>query len=490
MGTSFRDAPDLDHPGPLAAEPYRSAPTRAEQYLGVVAAALFLILLTMVFIAAAPLGDPDVWWHLEMGHAYLDGASVRHPGPMSPFGTEDWHSRDWLTQMLMAGFDSAFGLPGVAWLRGLALVALFVVCFRLSRQVAPFGAAVVATGLTFFGMIGSLSARPQLVSFILLAVTVGALLRTSQDLRPRWWLAVLTGVWACAHGLWFLVPGLQVVLLVGLRLDRRLDRRSARPHVLLVGLCLAAVAVTPNGIHQLAHPLGSSMGVAQYVQEYQPLSVTFPPYAAVLLMLFVVCASWARRGGSSWVAVLLVAVGAVLFLYMGRTLPLGAILVMPFFAAAIGAAAPRARTHLPRPVEQAVVLGGAGVALVALALLVPTSAAAPSSYFPSTYDARLSAIAEGDVLINQLGDGGYLAWKYPDLRIVGDGLSDQYSVAWLTDWHEALRGEPGWEDFVERTGADYALLSDTTALRLGLESQGWTTVQTGQDRVLMKAPEG
>lgn len=464
-------------------------PTFPELLFGVGTIVGFLMCFSMVLIARQPLGDPDTWWHLVMGHAYLDGTSLRHPGPMSPFGTEDWRSRDWLSQVLMALFDDSFGLPGVAWLFGLALVILFIACFRLCRRLVPFGPAVVATGLAFFSMIGSLSPRPQVVSFILVVVTVGALMGTAEDLRPRWWLAALTAVWACSHGLWFLSPGLQLVLLLGLVMDRRLDKTSLRPHALLLGLSVAAVAITPNGVHLLTHPAGPSMGIAHYIQEYEPTSLSFPPYVAALTMGFVICLTWARRGNGSWVAVLLVGVGIFLTLYGGRTIPLGAIMLAPFFARAIDSWWPKTQAFVPLTIERVVVYGSAIAALMALALMVPSSAATPDDYFPASYDSQLSAIPDDAVLINELGDGGYLAWKYPDLRIVGDGLTDQYSVEWLESWFKARRGEPGWDEFVERSGADYALLDDSSPLRLGLMSLGWPVVQDGQDRVLLTSPD-
>lgn len=461
-------------------------PTFVELMFGAATIATFLMFFSMVLIAGQPLGNPDTWWHLVMGHAFIDGTSVRHPGPMSPFGTEDWRPRDWISQVLMALFDDAFGLPGVAWLLGLALVVLFVACFRMCRRLVPFGPAVVATGLAFFGMIGSLSPRPQVVSFILLVVTVGALLRTAEDLRPRWWLAALTAAWASLHGMWFLSPGLQMVVLLGLVMDGRLGKKTLPPHALLLALSVAAVAVTPNGLHLLTHPMGPSMGIAHYIQEYQPTSLGFPPYVAVLMMGFVVCLTWARRGSGSWVSVLLVGLGIFLTLYGGRTIPLGAILLAPFFARAISSWWPKTRAFVPLAAERVVVYGSACASLAALALMVPSSAAAPDDYFPSSYDAQLSAMPDDAVLINELGDGGYLAWKYPDLRIVGDGLTDQYSVVWLESWFDALLGKPGWNEFVERSSADYALLDDTSPLRLGLIAEGWSVVREGQDRVLLK----
>lgn len=487
--SSSSTLPATGAPVPQPARVGQRRRTTSELILGAAVIALFVGSFTMVLIAAQPLGDPDTWWHLVMGHAFLDGASIRHPGPMSPFGTEDWTSRDWLVQMAIAVLDDAFGLPGVAWLYGLGMIVLFVACFRLCRRRVAFGPATVACGVAFFAMIGSLSPRPQLVSFILLAAVVDALLRTTEDLQPRWWLAALTALWACSHGMWFLSPGLQVVVMVGLVLDRRLDIRSIGRHATLLGLTIAAVALTPNGLDLLTHPTGPSMGIAHYIQEYAPTSLTFPPYAAALAMGFVVCATWARRGGGSWVSVLLVGLALFLIVYGGRTIPVGAVIVAPFFARAVGAWWSGTRAFVPPVLERGVVYGTASALLVTLALMVPGAAAAPDDDFPVSYDGRLAAIPEDAVMINELGDGGYLAWKYPDLRIVGDGLTDQYSVEWLERWFKARRGEPGWDVFVEESGAEYALLDEGSPLRLGLLSLEWRVVQDGQDRVLLVAPD-
>ena len=65
-------------------------------------------------------------------------------------------------------------------------------------------------------MSGSLSLRPHLVSFALVAVTTGAWLATRRDGRARWWLVPMTWVWACSHGMWFVGVAIGVVALVGL----------------------------------------------------------------------------------------------------------------------------------------------------------------------------------------------------------------------------------------------------------------------------------
>jgi hypothetical protein len=437
--------------------------------------------------AVAPMADPDTPWHLVMGHEFLSGTSIRHPGPMSPLGTEDWRPRDWAVQSVMAQFDSWFGLPGVAWLFGAAIVVRALVQYRNCRRRAGVTAALLATTLGLVAGTNGYSARPQMVSFILLAVTLGAVLETDRDLRPRWWLIPLTGVWALCHGLWFLCLVLQATLAVGLLLDRRLTWRLAGR----LGLCglgsLVAVAVTPNGVYELLHPQGRTAVGVGYILEYAAPSRQSPSFVMWLLLLTVVVVSWLRRGARpSWVELLIVGLAALLAFQYLRTIILGTILVTPLVASAVEPWVGGVRVRLRPAVERGLVLGVGGLALVLLAVAVPGSAQGVSSAsFPTSFDTTLDGLPPDAALFNELGDGGYLAWRHPGLRIVGDGLSDQYSVPWLDDWFGALDAGPGWCRFVSRTGATWALLRSDSRLTAELEEARWQVAQQGQGRVLL-----
>jgi hypothetical protein len=366
-------------------------------------------------------------------------------------------------------------------------VALALVQYRNCRHRAGVTAALLATTLALVAGYNGYSARPQMVSFVFLAITLGAVLDTDRDLRPRWWLIPLTGVWALCHGLWFLCVVLQVVLVLGLLMDRRLTR----PLAWRLGLCgvgsLAAVAVTPNGVYELIHPMGRTAVGVGYILEYAAPSRQSPSFVMWLLLLTVVVVSWLRRGPRpSWVELLIVALAAMLALEYLRTIILGTILMTPLLASALEPWVGVIRVQPRRGVERGVVLGVGALALAVLAIAVPGSAQGVSStMFPTSFDARLDALPPSAVLFNELGDGGYLAWRHPGLRIVGDGLSDQYTVSWLSDWFGALDAKPGWCEFLSRTGATWALLHDDSVLTADLEDSRWTVVHQGQGRVLL-----
>lgn len=163
-----------------------------------------LVLLMLAGVtrhALTPLTDPDVWWHLRMGDELRTGWQFSQAQPWTPFATAPWVRTQWLPEGVQSAMNSAFGLPGLAWLFGVSLMAIVTILYLVCRRQAGPLAAAVATAVGFIGMSASLSPRPQLVSFAFVLVFVDAWLQTAKDLKPRWWLIALTWIWACSHGM-------------------------------------------------------------------------------------------------------------------------------------------------------------------------------------------------------------------------------------------------------------------------------------------------
>src|SRR4051794_30934678 len=145
---------------------------------------------------ARPLTNTDTYFHLRFGQELLDGWSLRHPGSVSTFATRHWVPTQWLSEIVMAKTADWFGLAGVGWLSGFLEIALFVTLYVVCRDRAEPLVAAVVTAVALFAMQNGLSMRPQVISYLLVAVVVGAWLRTGHDRRVRWWLVPLVWVWA------------------------------------------------------------------------------------------------------------------------------------------------------------------------------------------------------------------------------------------------------------------------------------------------------
>ncbi len=453
---------------------------------------IFLVVVLMggmIRRAAQPISDPDSWWHLRVGELFWNGTfTLWETGPLSSFATEPWVPRDWLPQLVASKIEQWAGLPGVAWLYGASLVVLVAVVYLVARaQAAPLIAALV-TGLGILGASGSTTERPQMVSFMLLALVAHAWLQTAKDGLPRWWLVPLTWVWACSHGLWFVGVGLGIVVVVAMVLDRAVSWRQGLRLLAVPLASLAAAALTPAGPALLLGPFQTN-DKWEYVTEWAPPDFTSWAPAIAMLMVCVVALTWARRRASaSWVLVAMLLVGTGLVLMSARTVAAGAVILVPVLAATIqsalyGGASPRYYRR-----ERTTIVAAGVVIMIVLGFITPHTSAVAGAV-PNAVNADLEALPDGTPILNDYALGGWLHWRHPDLNTVIDGFTDGYTVQALEDYLDAVGARRGWEEYVEAKGVEVALIKEDSALAFALEDRlGWLKVGSDEDYVLLVAP--
>ena len=311
------------------------------------ALALFAI-ATTVKLGIRPVSDPDAWWHLKTGAYVLSNWRFNGPDPWVPFSSRPFVLTQWLPEVVAQKGYSLFGLPAVAWLRCAAMLALISALVWAARQAADAVPAIMAALAGLIGTGGSLSERPQLVSFVLLAVTVGAWWKTARDLRPRWWLAPMTFLWACSHGLWGVGVLIGLAVIAGLALDRRLDRRTALRLLAVPALSVVAAALTPVGPRLLLTPFEVSSNAAQFVQEWQPTDPRNLFAAVTLGMIALALLPWIRgTSARPWWQIALAGTAVVSTLAMFRTVPVGSIIAAPLLASALQEQRGHAATDSP-----------------------------------------------------------------------------------------------------------------------------------------------
>jgi hypothetical protein len=445
-----------------------------------------LLLLALARQAARGVTDPDAPWHILAGRLVVHTGQFAGPDPLSTFTTRPWVMHQWLPEVLLAGADRLGGLPAVAWLAQLGITVVALSLYLLCRRSGGHLAATIAAALAVVAAAGSLSPRPQLVGFVLLAATVGAWLRTAEDLRPRWWLVPLTWLWACSHGTW--VMGLLVgsALCLGIVLDRRPGLRHALLLASIPALEVVASLVTPVG-PRLWESLATVSAVSPWIEEWRRPSLTDVSTIAVLVLAGVVAAHWILRPRArSWAAGLLFALGLVWALWHQRTVAVGAIMIAPLAAAALSDAIGRGRPPVDRA-ERLVVAAMASVTLLVSALLA-ASGPATLAGVPTTFDARLRELPARSVVYNADGLGGWLMWSHPDLRQTFDTRIELYGPDAVRDYLAVMQAQPGWEQRFDRASPAAAVIDAHVPLAHALDRRGWVVVGREQGYVLMEPP--
>jgi hypothetical protein len=486
---------DVDEPTPAPAGAPATRPPADPVRRALAAMPLVVLVLLLGVVlrySALRLGNQDTWFHLALGDRFRDGWSLAHPGALSPFATSEWVPTQWSTQVLASLFEDRFGLPGVAWLFGALFLAFVLATYVVSRRYGRPLAAAVVTALVVFGSAPALSARPQVVSLVLLTVTVAAWLRTAEDGRIRWWLVPMTWVWATAHGLWSAGVLVGLVCWLGLLLDRRVTGRRSLALLAVPVLSLVATLLTPVGPRLLTSQLAVSARTS-LIEEWGPTDFRTVPALAVAVMLAVVVVLWVRRGELSWTRLGLLLLAGAWTLLVARLVSLGAVVAAPLLAEALERALDRSRPvrRPAMPRGERLTLAGAAIGyLVVLGVAAPQVVTAPDDV-PTGLTSRLEALPERSVVLVEDGIGGWLEWRVPTVDPVIDGMLDAYPVGYIRDFFAATRLEPGWRGFVARSGARVAVVERGSPLTAALQDQlGWRPVARDQRWVLLEAPAG
>ena len=449
--------------------------------------ALFAVGATVKFGIRA-VSDPDAWWHLKAGAYVLSHWQFDGPDPWVPFSSRPFVLTQWLPEIIAQKGYQLFGLPAVAWLRCAAMLAMISALFWAARQAADAVPAIMAALAGLIGTGNSLSERPQLVSFVLLAVTVGAWWKTAGDLRPRWWLAPMTFLWACSHGLWGVGAIIGLVVVAGLALDRRLDWRTALRLLAVPALSIVAAGLTPVGPRLLLTPLEVSSNAAQFVQEWQPTEVRDIYVAVTLGMIALALLPWIRgRSARPWWQIALAGTALVCTLATFRTIPVGSIIAAPLLASALQ----EQRGHAVRPITRQGTMAWVGLIAAAAIVAAPITAAMAQrpSGWPEGLRPQLAAIPDRTVILNDFSAGGWLLCAEPQLTPVIDLRSEVYSTEYIRDYIRTKEVRAGWQRFLDRTKPKYGLLKATAPLTVALREQlNWTTVAKDGGYVLLKAP--
>jgi len=430
--------------------------------------------------ALSPVSNADTLFHVRIGHEFLGDWSLGHPGSISSLATSTWVPTQWVPEVVLARFEDWFGLPGVAWLTGVQLIAFTVAVFALCKRQSDLLAAVVVTQLTLVACGGGLSGRPQVLSYLLAAVTLGAWLRTARDGRLPWWLIPLTWLWAMVHGMWPVGPVIGIVAIAGGALDRRLQGRRLVSAVGIVTGSVLVTTLTPVGwsIFGAVSAVGDR---TRFIPEWAPPDFTEP--GPLVLALMFACYLLVRlRSGDliPWTELAFLLLAAGWAVYSGRTTALAAVVLAPFLAAAFQSVIPRTE---PIPRET---LTTAAIGLAALGVLTVGVALAPlTPSYDAAVDDALDDLAPNTLVLNEWADGGYLMWRHPDLQIGMHGYVDMYSTDEIETLSNLLDAGYGWETQLTETSAHYAVLPPNIVLERALENDGWRRVAEGPTRVLL-----
>ena len=425
---------------------------------------------TATLFGVRAISDPSPWLHLRIGQFLLGGGRFSLPDPWAPFADKPFVLTEWLPAIVGYLTYHQFGAPGIAWLRCTGILAFLTALVWTTRKVAGGTIAVVVSFVALLGAYDGLTERPQMLSLIFLALTLGAWWRTTSDLRSRWWLVPLTWVWAMSHGLWPVGIGLGVLIVMGLLFDRRVNVRQSLRLLLVPLASLLAAGLTPIGPKLLIAPFTVGSNARSFVGEWQSPTIRQPVTVITLTLIGLVALAWIRSSRKpAWWQLGLLAASSLSCLLMARTVAVAAVLVAPLLAQEVQLYVGSHHTSLTRRA----CVGWFALMVSASAAAMPLAAAVAQDPVgvPERLASKLNSLPKDTAVIANGDITGWLLWTAPDLRPVEDLRVEIYSREWVQEYVETMQAGPRWRDFIARGNVKVALLLRASPLATALQER-------------------
>jgi hypothetical protein len=487
-------------------------------------------LLLVAVMSLHPIGAYDLWWQLKTGELIWNRHSIPRADVFSHTALgQPWHVQEWLAELVFFALYRAFSPNAlVAYkLVGSTLVFALVLwrCWLRSRMT---GLAALVTMLAAYAARPSFDMRPQLFSYLFLALALLCLDQWRQGVHARlavarshwrgvWALPLITLLWVNFHGA-FMVMFAVLAVEIAAEVWERLAGGGAPGRIvsllLVTALCGLAGVINPNGAESYRYAfllLGRNDMLDQVMEWASPNFHDAMEKPLIYLLLLVPLAGALVRRSSAR-DLLLTAGFLHSTLFSKRHVPLMAIACAPIVAGLLAEAARDLRhwmTGRRWSYEGCRTAAAIGLGLLLSARIAahaweihapvlpdPPSGSAPAtgwfprfaqvSLFPDRACDFLMAQPRGGRLFNDYGWGGYCIWRlWPKYRVFIDGRAEVYFKTSYTDYLKIVDAEPGWEERLRRWDVDTILVDATTLLAATLTGKpGWRQVYEDEQAVI------
>ncbi|MCB0193959.1 MAG: hypothetical protein KDJ65_18555 [Anaerolineae bacterium] len=469
---------------------------------------LFIAIFTMAVRVPA---DTDTWWHLSSGQYIVDNLTIPTTDPFShtKFG-ETWIDHGWLAQIFWYGLYAAGGWALVS----LALASLVTASFWFIWKQIEANVFIAALSMVLGAIVSSIvwAARPQMVTFLLVAITSYLLDRYKRhDGRLLPWLPLIMILWVNVHGGYAIgfmlmvayVLGEVVNVVTGHREDPVISWSRLKHLLLVMAVCLAVVVINPHTWRMWVYPF-QTVGIGalrDFIQEWQSPNFHLPYVQPFAVMLLLIMAAMGRSGRQTdWTDLALVAMWTLWALFAGRNIAIFGLVTTPVLARYADVAwtrqwntwgyerVPFATTTVPiksgrqpKLVLNSVLLGVIVIAaLIKIAVPLTPNANLKAEKDSLPYEA-INFIRDEQPpapIFNSYNWGGYFIFKlWPDYQAYIDGRTDLYDDAFIRRYLDVITVGDDWQKTLDEDGINTILIEHNGTLDKFLRIEpGWAEI--------------
>lgn len=457
--------------------------------------------LTAWSFGYATVAAGDLWWHVATGRLMVEQRAIPLVDSFSYTREgQPWLQHEWLSDLIFAVWERAFGLQALVYWKWAVLVVAFVLLLAVLRRTTREPAAAYLGTLAAAAVSANfLDIRPHLYS--LTGFTLLLLLTYDRKRLPIA-LPVLFLVWVNLHGGFFF--GLMALAVIVSARFIHGDRDDLRRSLLVVTGCCLAALVNPNGIGAFAYPIRYAFDstspfrevIAEWKPPFEPSGIHSPLYPwAIGLFIVAVAFTFASRAyrQERGVPVAGLALG-----FLTLAMSLTSRRFIPLFAIAQSLAVVPALGYLIAPFTQRVpkLVPAAAAAVIGLVLLLqhPLSLRAfgemtAEAQFPKRAVDFAEANGVSGHVFAYYNWGGYLHLRTAGrLKVFIDGRADTvYDDETLQRYRLVNAKKPGWLEVIESSGARYILwpIAEVKPMLGPLQSSGRWRILFHDDQALL-----
>jgi hypothetical protein len=458
-----------------------------------------LMLLLAFFILLRTPVDADMWWHLRAGQYMWEQKTILLADQFSyTRAGAPWVNAFWLADLGMYGLLRLGGFPVLS--AAVSLIGVAISLLWLRRMNAPVGIRMALVLLGIFAFSPVMGPRPQLLSFLMLAILDVGLDRIRMDQASRrfiWLVVPLFILWANLHG-GFIWGFLLLAAFVAGEILAQLTESEARftwPELGRVGFWTAmawlGTAFNPNGIALWKLPFYTVQisigGIYEWASpDFHRADLHFMLWLIFLLLTGLGFSSRPIRWSD--------ALKFIGFAYMAfvsqRSLGPFVVVAVPVVAASLAAAwedrwkptwarfrtghntLQRDLTTMTRATLNSIILASLGIA-AAMRLTQVSSQDQIMENQPAAAVDWIRAHHPGGRLFNSYNWGGYLLWALPEHPVFIDGRADLYGPEIIGQWQEIVNGTDAGLGYLDQWNVNLILLEPGWPISDRLIHRGW-----------------
>ena len=459
----------------------------------------FLVPVLVFIILTRTPQDADMWWHLRAGQDMWQSKSILLTDTFSyTRAGQPWVNAFWISEIIFYLLYRLGGFFSLTVLVALTGAVTFYFLFRRMEGNKFVNAFVIILATVTAAPIWS--PRPQIFSFLILALLDGWLLNQIQknEKHSLWILVPVFAFWANIHGGWIWGFLLLAAYIVGTALNNLSKENRFAPanwkfllHLMFWSLIAGlAIGLNPNGISIWRLPFTTAT-VSMQIQEWASPDFHQMEFQPLLWMLFLlIITAVLAKPKTNWASLLKITGFAYLTFVSERNIAVFAIIAAPTLAEWTNSAIENIKADLSIHLDkEAAPLFSEKINMTfntALLVVIGLTAfgraylvSIPTEVNKNVPVGAVEWLKENQVsghLFNSYNWGGYLAWSLPQSPVFIDGRADLYGNELINDWWNVVDGTPQGFAILDQWKVQTILLEPTWPIIKLLPSAGWQEV--------------